>query len=228
MFLRRRFLPDLVWGVPALIVAWLPFFIWFFWETPYKMHMEEIARGYSLQQVVQSQTTAITDCSTSLRASEASKGLLSSQVSTQQQTLNSQQATVNSQQATLNAQQGTVNTCVVKLSELNVPTPAKLEFVSTKDEPNPNGKHVTLIVVTANKVITPVKIALHCEQAMDNISYDSAGAAMTDGGAKLINDHQAYVIMVSPAVTPERPMLIRIYHVADDIGVCQFKQIVTT
>lgn len=40
VFIRTRLIRDLAWGIPIVILAWIPFFAWFAIYTPYKMQME--------------------------------------------------------------------------------------------------------------------------------------------------------------------------------------------
>ena len=104
VFLKKRLFPDLAWGIPAVIVAWIPFLVWFMFSTPYKMQTEEHQRAIGAATLTQSTQGLLNTCYSTLAGAEATGKALSQQVASQQLTINGQQGIVNGQQSTLSSQ----------------------------------------------------------------------------------------------------------------------------
>jgi hypothetical protein len=223
VFVKRHLPREILRVVPVAVIAWTPFFLWFLFATPYKMELEGQGREANLQTVVNSQTTAITGCSTDLSAAQVARSLLSNQVNSQQQTIDSDQMTINAQQSTVNAQQDTVSTCVVKLSQLNSISP-KYEVAESVDEPSlGKGEHSVLFVVTTSKLVATTKFIITCKQDISRTSYSFANGSPSIGSAILYDQKTIFVNTSSPAWTPEVPILVRAIYTATDTGPCALR-----
>jgi hypothetical protein len=83
--------------------------------------------------------------------------------------------------------------------------------------------------VRTNKTITPVRLIVTCDSEIDSASGGvmGTGAAMMGGwGGRITTSNKQYGIgILSPAWTPDNPLIVTIYSKVDvDVNQCSFQE----
>jgi hypothetical protein len=221
MFFREHLPREISRIVPVAFLAWIPFFLWFMIDTPYKMQDEADHRtGVATQTNTQIQTL-YASCQSGLAGSTSRAEVLSQQVASQQQTINSLQATLGQQQGTLNSQQSTTNSCVVALGKASIPEPLTTTVQFLPSDNFTEAKHRTYLLAFTNKPRpSPVKGMVGCEKNVTRISLWVLGTGTLAGGASPVSNGVSDWELDSPGWTPTSPIVFTVFHDEDDIGKC--------
>ncbi len=223
MFLKRHLGRELLKVVPVAIAAWIPFFIWFLFYTPYKIEDETNSKIVVAQSALASSQTNLTACQGNLSTELSRVELLSDRVSAQQQTIDSQQQMVNGQQSS-------INSCVTVLArEPNEPpsitiksAAGAIKTIDSKGKP----LWVKVFVLQTNKVIPHLKGIVGCNLPMNLEISSLAGEYAMSMPEERLSDREFRINFMWPAWSPSSPL---VFAIAFSSGVgnesCAFKQL---
>jgi hypothetical protein len=127
-------------------------------------------------------------------------------------------------QAKASEQQQTVSNLLAELQKAHQPEPGRITmfrygFVAPNLAVAPN---VTPIVLLNNKTMTPVRGTLICDNPIDGVKINIAGAGIVSSGSQRIAANSIQITVDSPAWTPYNPLALIVYHHAKDLGSCNF------
>jgi len=217
VFIKAHLRPGVLKFIGVGVVAWIPFFIWFIFATPYQMHKEAVRNGDEARKEKLIYKDNLAACQGSLQGVAARVGMMDSQI-------RSQRGLLDAQQKTLDSQQSAVNTCVLTLARANAPKPRMTGIVMSRDDPNPKYKHESVAVLLTNKPITPVNLAFFCQKEIKEVKiFPANGSAFSGGTDPVENGHVARATISFPVWTPDSPLLAFIWFDGDDTGACGYK-----